>query len=91
MTEMQRMKNDSATMDKRETADKAMKDSRDRNDELTADRRSKADKTLEMNRFRNDEMTADRRETKDGFSGMPLAIFLLILAGLVAGIFFIFF
>jgi hypothetical protein len=43
MTNMQRMRNDIATEDKRDIADMAIKDNRVRNDEITADRREVRD------------------------------------------------
>jgi len=79
MTTTQRRKSDMATMDKRETVDKALNISRDRNDALTQERRFEADKTIDANRARNDEITADRRAVKDGNRDMVLAISFLTL------------
>jgi hypothetical protein len=91
MTNNQRMKNDMATDNRREVADKTLSKSRDRNDALTQERRFKADKTMGMNRARNDEITAERREIKDANSPKgALAIFLLILIVLAIGSYFIF-
>jgi len=53
-------------MDRRETADKILIDSRNRNDMLTQERRFEADKTMVDNRLKNDEVTALRRDIKDG-------------------------
>lgn len=64
MTSIQMLKNDLATIDKREIVDRATVNSRNRNDALTQERRFKADKTIGQNRLKNDEMTADRREMK---------------------------
>ncbi len=59
---IQRMRNDVATIDKRELADKTMKDNREKNDELTKVRRSRADQAMKQSRLRNDEITVNRRE-----------------------------
>lgn len=90
MTNIQRMKNDMETADRRESTDKATKDNRARNDEMTLERRDKADKTLSDNRLRNDEMTADRRELKDGNFGLTLVISLLIITALAVGTYYFF-
>jgi hypothetical protein len=90
MTNTQRMNNDEATMDRRETADATMKDNRIRNDDLTRERRFRADRTMNMNRSRNDEATANRREIRDGNQNDALAISLLVLTILTVGAFFIF-
>ncbi|MEK6894113.1 MAG: hypothetical protein AABX10_01485 [Nanoarchaeota archaeon] len=86
MTNIQRMKSDMSTADKREATDKEVKDNRDANDALTKERRSKADEKIEENRIKNDELTADRREEKDEKISTALAMSLLI--GLAAGIVF---
>jgi hypothetical protein len=89
MTNIQRMKNDVATDERRETTDRALSKSRDRNDALTQERRFEADATLKKNRARNDEATANRRNLKDGNKDMVLAIsFILIALAIVT--FFIF-
>ncbi|MGA2130143.1 MAG: hypothetical protein ABSG05_00810 [Candidatus Pacearchaeota archaeon] len=90
MTNTQRMKNDVVTTDKRETADKTMKDSRFRNDELTAERRSKADRTMGENRLRNDDITDNRREVKDRNTNMVLVVVLGLLIVLAVEALFIF-
>ncbi len=84
------MKNDLATMERRETIDKITKDNRTRNDELTSERRSRADKTTDENRTRNDELTSERRDVKDWDSNRALTIFLLVLVILVVSAYFIF-
>jgi len=90
MTNRERRKNDRATTERREEADRTLSDNRDRNDALTQERRFKADKTMSDNRTRNDEITANRREMKDGNGEMVLAIsFALIVLTVVA--LFIFF
>ncbi len=66
MTTIQRFESDMATIERRETADKTLSDSRNRNDILTQERRFNVDKIRGEKRLRNDEMTANRRETKDG-------------------------
>lgn len=88
MTDLQRRRNDIATTDKREMADKLVSDSRDRNDEITQERRDKADRTMNEHRAKNDEMTADRRDRKDGNMGLALAVFLLLV--LAVGAYFVF-
>ena len=71
MTNIQRMRSDLATIDKREIADKATRDDRIKNDELTTNRRSKADrketadKTTVNSRIKNDELTGERRYNAD--------------------------
>jgi len=91
MANLQRLKNDMKTDNRREAADKTMSNDRDRNDALTQERRFKADKTMSENRIRNDEITADRRELKDANSPKwALAIFLLMVIILVFGVYFIF-
>lgn len=89
MTNIQRMKSDMATMDKREVVDRAKVDSRGRNDEATQERRFKADEAMNLHRIKNDEITADRREVKDANTDMALAISLSALAVLAVGAFFI--
>jgi len=88
MTNLQRMKSDIETIDRREMTDKKVENNRNRNDKLTRKRRYKADKFLGENRARNDEITANRRNIKDGNMGMALAISVLILVVLTAGVFF---
>ena len=93
MTEMQRMKSDIATMDRREAADKVLIGSRDKNDALTQERRFEADKTMSQNRLKNDELTADRRDMEDVRNGKPsviLAAYVLISVVLIVTIFSIF-
>ena len=91
MTNIQRMRNDLATDNRREVADKTLSNDRDRNDALTQERRFKADKKLRDNRNRNDEITVKRREIKNANSPKgALAIFLLILIVLAIGSYFIF-
>ncbi|MDP1694763.1 MAG: hypothetical protein Q8L34_04450 [Candidatus Woesearchaeota archaeon] len=90
MTKLQRINSDMATLDKREIADKTIKENRIRNDDLTKERRSKTDKTLDESRLRNDEMTANRREIKDGHDNMRLAMFILAIAVVVFGAYVIF-
>ena len=85
---MQRVKNDVATSDKRDVADKITSDDRNRNDELTKERRVKADKTIEQNRLRNDNITVNRRGVKDRNKSVAAAILLLIF--LAVGTFLIF-
>jgi len=75
MTTIQRLKSDIATIEKRETADKTVRDNRIRNDELTEKRRSKADKkelaenttenTKISNRLKNDVSTIEKRSKAD--------------------------
>ncbi len=90
MTNIQRMKSDIATMDRRDQTDRTVRDNRNRNDELTGERRSEADKTLRDSRIRNDEMTANRRKINDQNPWGTLAISLLILAALAIGAYLIF-
>jgi hypothetical protein len=91
MINNQRIKNDMATDNRREAADKTLNNNRDRNDALTQERRFKADKVMGKNRARNDKRTVDRRERKDANSPKgALAIFLLILIILAIGVYFIF-
>ena len=85
MTDMQRMKNDISTMDKREVADKAIKDHREANDALTKERRLKADEKVDESRAKNDELTADRREEKDENINSVMALFVLALIVLATG------
>ena len=65
------MKNDIATIEKRETADKTLSDKRNRNDQLTEERRYYADvcetpdRALIDSRNRKDELTGDRRFNAD--------------------------
>ena len=86
MTNMQRMKSDMATIDRRDLADETVRHNRVKNDELTNKRREKADESMEEKRLRNDEMTANRRETKDGNFNLVLALS-LVVAVLAAGVF----
>lgn len=91
MTNSQRIKNDIATGDKREIADKVTRENRIRNDELTIERRDRADITLENNRVRNDITTANRRDIKDENIGTTaVAISLGVLLVLAIGMIFIF-
>ena len=91
MKQLQRMKNDRVTTERREMTDKTLSNSRDRNDALTQERRFESDKKLRDNRNRNDEITSKRREIKDAKSPKgALAIFLLILIVLAIGSYFIF-
>lgn len=90
MTTIQRMKSDTATIDRREIADKTTRDNRIRNDKITGKRRFRADNTVTKNRLRNDEITANRREIKDGNPSIALAISLLIVVVLAVGAYFIF-
>ncbi|MEK6858954.1 MAG: hypothetical protein AABX53_03535 [Nanoarchaeota archaeon] len=46
MTYIQRIKNDAATMDRRDMEDRTLKDNRDRNDELTLIRRELKDENF---------------------------------------------
>lgn len=89
MTEIQRIKSDTETIDRREVADKATRDDRKRNDELTKERRYKVDKNIENNRLKNDEITSNRREIRDGNLSLVLGISLLVLTILVIGTFFV--
>lgn len=90
MKQIKRMKNDRATTERRETADRTLSNSRDRNDALTQERRFEVDKTMAKNRARNDETTVNRRKMNDGNQEMVLAIsFVLII--LTIAIFFILF
>ena len=91
MANAQRTKNDTATTDRREMADKIRIDSRNKNDELTIERRDRADKIREDNRLRNDEMTAGRREKNDRNPWRTLAISLIIIAVLAIGAYYFFF
>jgi hypothetical protein len=91
MTNRQRMESDTATTDRRDMADKTMRDNRIRNDELTKERRDRADKTMEDKRSRNDEMTTNRRRVNDRNPWRTLAISLLLLAVLVVGAYLLFF
>lgn len=85
------MKNDLATDNRREAADKIRSNSREKNDALTQERRSQADKTMDKNRAKNDEITANRREMKDANGPKwALAIFLLVLIILSVWAYFIF-
>ena len=91
MTDIQRIKSDIATTDRRELEDDATSNSRIRNDEVTKERRSEADKTKDEHRSKNDKITAERREVKDANPTTPiLKILSVFLIGLVAGTFFIF-
>ena len=90
MANLQRMKSDTATGDRREMADRTVRDNRIRNDELTRERRLRADKTMIDNRLRNDEMTSNRRKINDRNPWRTIAIFLLILTVLAVGAYFIF-
>jgi hypothetical protein len=91
MENIRRMKNDLATDERRETADRTLSKERDRNDALTQERRFKADKTMGKNRASNDEITVDRRKKKDANSPKrALVVFLLILIFLAVGTYFIF-
>jgi hypothetical protein len=85
MTTIQRINSDIATLDKREIADKTIKDNRIRNDDLTRERRSKADRIMDEHRLKNDETTANRREMKDGNKNLAFATFLLIVAVITFG------
>lgn len=90
MTEMQRMKSDLVTLNKREVADKAVIGSRIKNDELTQARRIKVDKAVGKSRLKNDEETANRRETKDVTSGMDLVLFFGVVILVLVGSYFLF-
>ena len=90
MENAQRTKNDIATTDRREIADRARRDSRIHNDELTIERRNRTDKTREENRLRNDEMTSHRRKINDRNPWRTLAIVLLILAASAIGTYFLY-
>ena len=87
---MQRMENDTLTMDKRERADNLLKENRNKNDKLTLARREKADRTMDESRLRNDELTTERRETKDGDINMVIVLSFLALTVLIVGAYFIF-
>jgi hypothetical protein len=89
MANIQRTKNDMATENRRETADKLIKNNRIRSDKLTMERRMKADKTIDENRLRNDEMTVNRRRINDRNPWRTLVI-LLLLAALATGAYLIF-
>jgi len=89
MANIQRTKNDMATENRRETADKLIKNNRIRSDKLTMERRMKADKTIDENRLRNDEMTFNRRRINDRNPWRTLVI-LLLLAALATGAYLIF-
>ena len=78
-----------ATENRRETADKLIKNNRIRSDKLTMERRMKADKTIDENRLRNDEMTFNRRRINDRNPWRTLVI-LLLLAALATGAYLIF-
>jgi len=71
MTTLQRMQSDIATIDKRDMADKLVRDSRVRNDELTIERRyyadmlESADKDVIDHRIKNDESTNEKRFKAD--------------------------
>jgi len=88
MTNRQRMESDTATTDRRDMADKTMRDNRIRNDELTKERRDKADKIMEDKRVRNDEMTTNRRKINDRNPWKTIAISLLIIAALAIGTYY---
>lgn len=90
MANQQRTKNDTATIDRREMADKTRRDNREKNDELTAERRNKADRIMEEKRLRNDKMTASRREINDRNPWRTFVIALLILAILAVGAYFLY-
>ncbi|MFA6022549.1 MAG: hypothetical protein WC781_00510 [Candidatus Pacearchaeota archaeon] len=90
MANIQRTKNDMATIDRREIADKVKRDSRIYNDNLTIERRNKADKIIEESRLRNDEMTTNRRKMNDRNPWRTLAICLLIIIALAIGVFYFF-
>jgi hypothetical protein len=90
MANRQRKKSDMATTDRRETADKTLRDNRIRNDELTIERRNKADKIMNENRLRNDEMTIHRRKINDRNPWRTLAIVLLLVALTVGSLLLIF-
>jgi hypothetical protein len=85
MTNLQRMRSDMVTIDRREIEDDAVRENRRKNDELTGERRFKADRAIQKDRLRNDELTINRRETKDGTLGMTLAIFFTVLIVLTVG------
>ena len=90
MANAQRIKNDIATTDRRETAGKARRDSRVHNDELTIERRNKADRIIDENRLRNDEMTNNRRKINDRNPERTILIIsLLILVVLALGAYLI--
>ena len=90
MANQQRTKNDIATTDRRELADKTRKDNRKKNDELTAERRDKTDRIMKESRLKNDEMTIHRREINDRNPWRTFAITLLILAILAIGAYFLY-
>jgi hypothetical protein len=75
MTNIQRMRSDIATMDKRKIADNTKRDKRDRNDGLTGERRFKADKgeiassIIRNNRIKNDDLTEKKRFDADKTTG----------------------
>ena len=87
MISTQRLKNDIATIDRRQMTDFSIRENRIRNDELTRDRRVKYDKILRKKRLRNDEITESNREIKDGNPRMTFVIFLLLLLVLTVGIY----
>jgi hypothetical protein len=91
MTNRQRMKNDSATEDRREMADKARRENRIRSDRLTKERRDNADKNMREKRLRNDEMTSHRRKINDRNPWRTLAISLLLLVILAIGAYYFLF
>ncbi len=88
MANVQRTKNDLATTDRRETADKIRQDNREKNDELTRAHRANADRIIEEHRLRNDEMTSNRRKANDRNPWRTFAISLLIIAALVVGTYY---
>lgn len=90
MANRQRKKNDVATGDRREMADRARIDNRNKNDELTRERRLNADRIMRENRLRNDEMTSHRRKMNDRNPWRTLAISLLLIAALAIGAYYFF-
>jgi len=65
MVEDTRMRNDMATIGRRDAEDKELSENRIRNDKETFDRREKTDLDLDNSRTRNDKITAERRREKD--------------------------
>ncbi len=88
MTNTQRMESDIATVDKRDKADKVLRDNRIRNDELTMERRFEADDMTREKRLKNDELTANRREIKDENLSRDLAVILVTLMVLAVVVLF---
>jgi len=79
------------TSDKREMADRMRKENRISNDSITTERRIREDKARDESRLKNDEMTANRRRLNDRNPWRTFAIWLLIIAVLALGAYYLFY